>query len=179
MPARVGDAHNIADGEIRAVDVDGTKVSVAAAGGKLDAFDDTCTTGVTAYLIGMEQRFRKLAAIDIVFLGFWLVVGEYAFGVLFSIALGIFVLLRSHSIWQVAMGLYLICLGINYLPMLGYALSIANKQNALAELGDEMIEERRAMSRYRRISLLLLVPMVLPVLTITRRVLGPRDPRGG
>ena len=36
-------------------------------------------------------NIRKLAAIDIVFLGFKVVAAEYAFGVLFSIGLGIFV----------------------------------------------------------------------------------------
>jgi len=125
----------------------------------------------------MKQRFRKLAAIDIVFLGFKLVVVEYAFGVLGSIALGVFVLLRSHSKAQFAIGLYLICLGINYLPM--YAASIASKQNARAELGDELFEERRAMSRYRRMSLLLLVPLILPVCAIIGSVRGARGLKQG
>jgi hypothetical protein len=66
----------------------------------------------------LAPNIRKLAAIDIVFLGYKLVFAEYAFGVLFSVALGIFVLFRSHSVWQVALGIYLICLGINYVPML-------------------------------------------------------------
>jgi len=127
----------------------------------------------------MEQRFRKLAAIDIVFLGFKLVVVEYAFGVLGSIALGVFVLLRSHSKAQFAIGLYLICLGINYLPMFVYAASIASKQNARAELGDELFEERRAMSRYRRMSLLLLVPLILPVCAIIGSVRGARGLKQG
>src|SRR5215831_7104881 len=122
-------------------------------------------------------NFRQLAAIDIVFLGFRLVVGEYVFGVVFSMALGIFVLLRSHSIWQVGLGAYLICLGLNYVPMFAYTISIANKQNAGAELGEELKESRRAMAKYRRLSLLLLVPLSLPVLSIVRRLLKPVDVR--
>lgn len=114
----------------------------------------------------MKRRFdfRKLAAIDIVFLGYKLVFAEYAFGVLFSIALGIFVLFRGHSVWQVMLGTYLICLGINYVPMLAYTVSIGSKQNAQAELADELTEKRKAMSRYRRLSVLLLVPLLVPVL---------------
>jgi len=125
----------------------------------------------------MEQslKFRNLAATDIVFLGFKLVVSEYAFGVLGSIALGVFVLLRSHSIWQVALGAYLICLGINYGPMLAYTISIANQQNARAELDEELKESRPAMAKYRRLSLLLLVPLSLPVLSIVRRLQKPGD----
>ena len=111
-----------------------------------------------------HSNFRKLAAIDTVFLGYKLVFAEYAFGVLFSTALGIFVLFRARSVWQVVLGAYLICLGINYVPMLAYTLSIGNKQNAQAELADELREKRKAMSKYRRLSVLLLVPLLVPIL---------------
>ena len=40
---RVSAGKKFAEGEMRVVDVDGTKVSVAAAGGRLYAFDDACT----------------------------------------------------------------------------------------------------------------------------------------
>jgi len=117
-------------------------------------------------------HFRKLAAIDIVFLGYRLILAEYAFGVLFSLALGVFVLLRRHSAWQLALGLYLICLGINYVPMLAYTVSIGNKQNAQAELADELTNKRRAMSKYRRLSALLLVPLLVPFLAVTGNRFG-------
>jgi hypothetical protein len=112
---------------------------------------------------------RRLAAIDVVFLGFKFVVLEYGLGVLLSVALGVFVLVRSHSIWQVTLGVYLICVGINYIPMFLYAISIANRKNAQAELGAELIGERKVVAKYRRISLLLLIPFVLPALTISGR----------
>ena len=40
---RVSAGSKLAEGEMRAFDIDGTKVSVAAAGGSLYAFDDACT----------------------------------------------------------------------------------------------------------------------------------------
>ena len=40
---RVSAGDTFAEGEMRVFDIDGTKVSVAAAGGRLYAFDDTCT----------------------------------------------------------------------------------------------------------------------------------------
>jgi nitrite reductase/ring-hydroxylating ferredoxin subunit len=43
MQVRVTDANNFAEGEMRVFDIDGTKVSVAATGGRLFAFDDACT----------------------------------------------------------------------------------------------------------------------------------------
>ncbi len=42
MLVRVSHAHKFAEGEMRAFDIAGTKVSVAFAGGRLHAFDDTC-----------------------------------------------------------------------------------------------------------------------------------------
>ena len=43
MLVKVGNANDIVEGEMRAFDIDGTKVSVAKTGGHLHAFDDTCT----------------------------------------------------------------------------------------------------------------------------------------
>jgi 3-phenylpropionate/trans-cinnamate dioxygenase ferredoxin subunit len=43
MLVRIGTAADVADGEMRVYDVDGTPVNVANAGGRLYAFDDTCT----------------------------------------------------------------------------------------------------------------------------------------
>jgi hypothetical protein len=111
---------------------------------------------------------RKLAAIDIVFLGSKFIIAEFAFGVLLCVALGTFVLFRGHSFWQLALGLYLISLGINYVPMLVYAVAITRGQSARAEMGDELNDKRRAMAKYRRQSILLLVPLLVPVLALTQ-----------
>lgn len=116
----------------------------------------------------MSIDFKKLAAIDLAFLGPKFIIAEFAFGLLFSISLGIFALLRAHSLGGAAVGAYLICLGINYGPMLAYALAIGNRENARQELGDELSEERAAMSKYRRQSLLLLVPLIVPIFAIFR-----------
>ena len=40
---RVSAGNKLSEGEMRVLDIDGTKVSVAAAGGSLYAFDDACT----------------------------------------------------------------------------------------------------------------------------------------
>ena len=113
-------------------------------------------------------NFRRLAAIDIALLGYKLILAEYAGGVVLSFALGIFVLLRSHSFWQSLLGVYLLCLGINYVPMLVYTLAIANRQNAKAQMADELVERQRAMAKYRRLSLLLFVPLLVPILAVIR-----------
>jgi len=111
---------------------------------------------------------RKLAAIDIVFLGSKLIISEFAGGVLLCIALGTFVLFRGHSFWQLILGLYLVSLGINYVPMLAYAIAITTKQSARAELGNELKDKRRAMAKYRRESILLLVPLLVPIVALAQ-----------
>jgi nitrite reductase/ring-hydroxylating ferredoxin subunit len=43
MLVRIGDVHEVPEGEMRVFDVAGTPVNVAHTGGQLYAFDDTCT----------------------------------------------------------------------------------------------------------------------------------------
>jgi len=106
---------------------------------------------------------RKLAAIDIAFLGAKVVIAEYASAVLVAPALGVLTLLRGSGYGRLALGLYLIALGINYVPMLAYAAVISKGRSARAEIGGELGDQRRAMAKYRRQSLFLLVPLVVPI----------------
>jgi membrane protein implicated in regulation of membrane protease activity len=115
------------------------------------------------------MNFRKLASIDIIFLGSKLIIAEFAGGVLLCIVLGTFVLVRGHSIWQLILGFYLISLGINYVPMLVYAVAITRGRSARLELGDELNDKRRAMAKYRCESILLLVPFLVPIIALTGR----------
>jgi len=121
---------------------------------------------------------RKLAAIDIAFLGPKFVIAEFAGGVVLCFALGVFVLLRSHSSLQFTLGLYLVSLGINYVPLLAYAVAITRKKSARSELGDELKDERQAMSKYRQQSMLLLVPLLVPILSLLleRRIARATEP---
>jgi hypothetical protein len=115
----------------------------------------------------VRNKIRGLAAIDIALLGYRLIYAEYLAGVVLALALGIFILFRSHSIGQYAFGAYLACLGINYVPMLIYMIAIGSRQNAQAEIADELADLgklKKAMSMYRRVSLLLLVPLAAPIL---------------
>ena len=112
---------------------------------------------------------RKLAAIDLVFLGPKVVTAEFVAGVFLSAALGIFILVRSHgSPAQIALGLYLITLGLNYAPLLIYAIVLTRDNSASAELGSELENKRVAMANYRRQSFWLLVPLVVPLVALTQ-----------
>lgn len=113
---------------------------------------------------------RKLAAIDLAFLGPKIIISEFAFAVLFAPTLGVFVLLRGHrSPAQIALGFYLISLGLNYVPMLAYAVAINEAKSARTELGKELDDKRAAISKYRRQSTWLLMPLVVPIIALMQR----------
>lgn len=117
----------------------------------------------------MSIDLRKLAAIDMAFLGRKVIVAEFAAGVVFSIVLGLFVLVRAHSFWQIALGVYFLCLGINYAPMFAYAMAIPTQEHARGEMADELADRGRAMSKHRRLSMFLLVPLAVPILALAAR----------
>jgi hypothetical protein len=52
--------------------------------------------------------------------------------------------------------------------MLIYALAITRNKSARAELGDELNDRTGAMSKYRRQSILLLVPLLVPIIALHR-----------
>jgi hypothetical protein len=69
--------------------------------------------------------FRKLAAVDIAFLGPRLILAEFSIGVFGPLALGVLTLVRRHSVGGIALGSYLLSVGINYMPLLLHALVTA------------------------------------------------------
>ena len=111
---------------------------------------------------------RKLAAIDITFLGPRVILAEFTLGVLGSFALGLFILLRSHTIWQMSLGWYITSLGINYVPLLAYAIVIVRHGSARTELGDELGHPERANFKYTFQSLALLVPLLVPAIAVSQ-----------
>ena len=116
---------------------------------------------------------RKLAAIDLHFLGPRIILAEFGLGVPIMLALGILSLrvglFRTHALWQVVLGIYLLLLAVNYIPMLWCAIDIARHGTAAAELGDELDDKGAAMRKYRRQSLWLLVPLSVSVAWILQR----------
>jgi hypothetical protein len=98
------------------------------------------------------------------FLGARLILTEFSIGVIGSLALGVFTLRRSHSLGGVALGVYLLCIGMNYMPLLVYAISLVRLDSARFEIAEEAADKRRMFRKYRRQSLLLLVPLAVPIL---------------
>jgi hypothetical protein len=114
--------------------------------------------------------FRKLAAVDIAFLGSRLILVEFSIGVFGSLGLGLLTLLRSHSVGGIAIGSYLLFIGINYMPLLVYAIRIVRLDSARNEIAEERGDKRGMFRKYRRQSLLLLVPLAVPILALAREL---------
>ena len=112
---------------------------------------------------------RRLAALDIAFLGSRFILAEFAIGVFGSLGLGVLTLLRTQSLGGTVFGAYLLCLGVNYVPLLVHAIDLVRHGTAHQEIANELHEGRRMFRKYRRQSLLLLVPLVVPVLAILER----------
>jgi len=115
---------------------------------------------------------RKLAAIDLHFLGPKVILTEFALGVLGPVVLGLLTLrgaARHSWPWGLTLfGAYLLSLGVNYIPLLMHAVDLVRSRNASAEIAEELSERAAAFRKYRRQSLLLLVPLVVPIAAIAQ-----------
>jgi hypothetical protein len=117
---------------------------------------------------GAWINLRKLAAIDLAF-GSKVIIAEFAAGALLCGSLGILVLVQRDSFTQLVLGVYLIGLSTNYVPMLIYAIGLTTNKSTRAELGQELNDEPRVMAKYRCQSLLLLVPFLVPTLALCQK----------
>ena len=112
---------------------------------------------------------RKLAAMDIATLGPTFIIGNFAGVAVVCLSLGTFILWGADSCQKLTVGFYFFSLGINYMFMLFYALEINNRESAHAAIGNELDKERGAMAQYRRQSMYLLLPLVVPIVALKRR----------
>ena len=128
---------------------------------------------------GIKQELfiniRKLAALDIVFHGSRLILAEFALGVVFCGGLGIFSLFAffrnpSHPAFMVIIGFFLSWLALNYVPLLLYTISIVRGKSAEREVAFELEHKDVYARRYTLQSLLLVLPLVVPLLALFQEV---------
>jgi hypothetical protein len=120
-------------------------------------------------------NIRKLAAVDVAFLGPRVILAEFSIGVFGSLSLGVLTLVRTHSLGGTIIGAYLVCLGINYIPLLLHAISLVRHGTASREIADEIPKRREMFQKYRRQSLLLLLPLVAPIAAILQQRSSARN----
>src|SRR5262245_10579408 len=87
---------------------------------------------------------RRLAAVDLSGLGAKIIIPEFALGVLGAPALGVLTVLRSGSVETTALGVALIGLGVNYVPLLIHAIDLVRRSGVESALADEA-SDRQAL----------------------------------
>ncbi len=117
----------------------------------------------------MAATIRKLAAIDIAFHGYRFILAEFVAGVFGPLLLGLLSIVRGHAVWQAALGVYLILLAANYVPLAMYAIVLTRHKSAGDEIAEDL-QQPGATSQYFRLSLLLLVPLVIPAMAIVQEL---------
>lgn len=111
---------------------------------------------------------RKLAAIHIATLGATFAIGNLACTGFLCLSLGVFILWHADSIRMFTFSFYFFSLCINYVVMLFFALNINDRERARTEIGEELKSRRGAMGQYRRQSIYLLLPLVVPIVALRR-----------
>ena len=85
------------------------------------------------------------------------IVMEFVIGAVGIPAFGVFSLFRGGT----RLGLYLLSIGINYIPLLIYAVIIARKKSAKQDAAYELAHKTTEAKRYFRGQLVLLVPFII------------------
>lgn len=131
-----------------------------------------CRSQCGCKLLRMIQ-VRKLVAIELAFLGPRFILAEYAVAVIGGLGLGILTLraglMRTHAVWQTALGIYLVFLALTYAVLLGYAIAMARRGNVYDVIANELDDKHAALRKFQRQFLWLLVPLVVPVAAIVQR----------
>jgi hypothetical protein len=124
-------------------------------------------------------NIRKLAAVDMAWLGSRVIVAEYGLGIVMPLALGL-LSLRAALLgsvvfgWEAVVGAWLIAIAINYIPLFIYSVLIARAGTVQAEGRPEIAHARR----YGFQQGIILVPffvVLLAVIQETKRK-TPLDP---
>jgi hypothetical protein len=114
-------------------------------------------------------EIRKLAAVDMVWLGAGVVIAEYALGVILPLALGTLsiragIAERPLMNWQTLLGIWLVTISVNYVPLFVYAVTIARARR----VRDEGLAEIANARRYGIQQVMILVPMLVVAVALAQ-----------
>jgi hypothetical protein len=110
---------------------------------------------------------RNLAAVDMAWLGTRLVLAEYALGVVLPLALGSLSIVRGlgerdPANWQTSIGIWLVTIAANYVPLFLHAMAIARG----GRVQEEGMPEMKHARRYGIQQVMILVPFFVVGLTL-------------
>jgi len=112
---------------------------------------------------------RKLAAVDMAWLGTRVIVTEYALGIILPAVLGILsfrsgLAQTDKANWQTMLGIWLITISANYVPLFVYAVLIARA----GTVRQEGLPEFAHAGRYGIQQTIILVPLFVVLLALAQ-----------
>jgi hypothetical protein len=112
---------------------------------------------------------RKLAAVDMALHGARVMVAEFALGIALPLVLGLFsiragLFAGAPSWWETALGLWLVGIAANYVPLLIYAVAIARGRTVKQEGQSELAQ----VKRYGIQQMIILIPFLVVVLALVQ-----------
>jgi hypothetical protein len=116
---------------------------------------------------------RKLVALDIVLHGPRFIMIEFGVGTPAILAFGLW--LMSGSLGYL-LGVYLLLTGLNYVPLLIYAVLVVRGNSARRETEYGLAHDRHYVRRYSTQQLLLFVPLAVLVLAIVQELKRTQSP---
>ncbi|MDA4115004.1 MAG: hypothetical protein OK442_00440 [Thaumarchaeota archaeon] len=124
----------------------------------------------------MEGRVinaRRLVALDIRLHGPRFIMPEFGLGTPAILAVGGYLALTG----QLVLGLYLFLTGVNYVPLVVYAVLIVRAGLATREVADELSRDRHYVRKYSTQQLLIFIPFAVVLLAAAQEL--DRRPRAG
>jgi hypothetical protein len=123
-------------------------------------------------------NIRKLAAVDMVWLGTRVILAEYFLGIVFPLILGWISIRAGLSkpvpiVWETALGFWLVSIGVNYIPLFTYAVLLSRAGTVKAEGHPELAHAKR----YGAQQIIILIPFLVGIVALMQEIGSNRKAR--
>jgi hypothetical protein len=115
---------------------------------------------------GRVINVRKLVALDIALHGARFIMVEFGVGTPAILAVGVYLAAKGQPV----LGVYLLLTGINYVPLLIYAILIARRGSAKREVADGLSQDKHYVRKYSTQQLLIFVPLAVILLAAAQEL---------
>lgn len=108
-------------------------------------------------------NIRKLVALDITLHGSWFIIIEFGIGTPAILIAGLWLILTNS---EFILGFYIFLTGINYVPLLFYAIVIAKSGSAQREVEQDLAQNKHYIRKYSLQQLIIFIPLFVLLIAI-------------